>query len=381
MAEQLCWAEISLSRLRENLQVVRRQVGRARQVLAVVKANAYGHGAVPVARALAAAGADAFGVATLNEGIELRAAGIGQPILVLMGFLPGEEGELLAHNLTPGICDLAQLERLAQQARQVGGPVRCHIKVDTGMGRLGIPPDELPRLFATLAANPALALEGLYTHFAASEDFTSDQTARQLACFERLRSEFAARGLCPPLLHLANTGAIVGRPESWATLVRPGSMLYGYLSFLKFNGPDRMADFYQQWPVRPVLTLKVRIYLIRQLPAGVPVGYGAGYLTERPARIGLLPIGYGHGWRRGLSGRSRGIVRGRYAPLVGTVGMDLTQIDLTDIPEAQPGDEAILIGESGNASIPPTEPARALGTVASEILSGLGPRIPRLYCE
>ncbi|MBI4462383.1 MAG: hypothetical protein HY653_05710, partial [Acidobacteria bacterium] len=157
--------------------------------------------------------------------------------------------------------------------------------------------------------------------------------------------------------------------------------LYGYLSFFTFNGNDRTAEFYREWPVRPALTLKARIYTIRAFPAGATVGYGARFVTPRLARMGLLPIGYGHGWRRGLSGRSRVIVRGRYAPVVGTIGMDLTHIDLTEVPEAQPGDEAILIGESGQAAIPPTEPARTLGSVASEILTGLGPRVPRVYLE
>lgn len=379
MKNHHCWAEISLSRLRENLLLVRRHVGAARKILAVVKANAYGHGALPVARALAEAGADAFGVANLNEGVELRTAGLRQPVLLLAGFFPGEESDLLAHELTAGITDLGQLERLAQTARQAGRRVRVHIKVDTGMGRLGVPCEELPRLFDTLAANPQLELEGLYTHFASSENFTSNQTAEQLSCFERVRAEFAARGWHPPLVHLANTGAIVGRPETWGTMVRPGSMLYGYLSFFTFDGPDRTAEFYAAWPVRPVLTLKARLFVIREFPSRAPVGYGARHVTDRPSRIGLLPIGYGHGWRRGLSGRSRVIVRGRYAPSVGTIGMDLTHVDLTDIPEARPGDEVILIGESGEAAIPPTEPARTLGSVASEILSGLGPRIPRIY--
>lgn len=385
MPELFCWAEISLARLQENFQVVRRQVGRERKVLAVVKGNAYGHGAVPVARALASAGADAFGVTNLNEGIELRAAGIREPILLLTGFFPGEEDELLAHNLTAGICEVAQLERLAQAARRAGRPVRCHLKVDTGMGRLGVPADEGARVVEILAGRPQLKLEGLYTHFAASEDFTSRQTAGQLACFERVQAQLAGQGLRPPLVHLANTGAIVARPESWGTMVRPGAMLYGYFSFFKFDGPDRTAEFHERCPVRPALTLKTRIYLIRDFPPGVPVGYGARHVTERASRIGVLPIGYGHGWRRGLSGRpeasGRVIVRGRYAPLVGTIGMDLTHVDLTDSPQAQPGDEVILIGESGEASIPPTEPARLLGTVTSEILSGLDSRLPRLYRE
>jgi len=381
MAQRRCWAEISLARLRENLGIVRRHVGVERKILAVLKGNAYGHGAVPVARALAEAGADAFGVATVEEGIELREAGIEQPILLMAGFYPGEEQEVLEHELTAGLCDLGQLERLEQAARTRGRRIRCHVKVDTGMGRLGIPSEAVPQALDMLTASRALELEGLYTHFAASEDFTSSQTAEQVACFESVRAQFAARGLRPPLLHLANTGAIVARPETWGTLVRPGSLLYGYMSFFKFDGADRTEEFYQKLPVRPALTLKAVIYLIRDFPPGKPLGYGARFVTQRPSRIAILPIGYADGWRRGLTGHCRVIVRGRYAPVVGTIGMDLMQVDVTDIPAAQPGDAVILIGSSGNATIPPTEPARALGSVVSEILSGLGQRIPRLYSE
>lgn len=381
MSRRRCWAEISLARLRENLQIVRRHVGAERKILAVVKANAYGHGAVPVARALAEAGADAFGVATVGEGMGLRQGDIQQPILLMAGFYPGEEEEVLEHNLTVGICDLGQLERLEQAARARGRRVPCHVKLDTGMGRLGIPSEAVPQVLDMLTASRALALEGLYTHFAASEDFTSSQTAQQVACFERVRGQFAARGLRPPLLHLANTGGIVARPETWGTMVRPGSLLYGYLSFFKFDGADRTQEFYQKLPVRPALTLKAVIYLIREFPAEKPLGYGARFVTQRPSRIAILPIGYADGWRRGLSGHCRVIVRGRYAPMVGTIGMDLTEVDVTHIPEAQPGDEAVLIGSSGSASIAPTEPAQTLGSVASEILSGLGQRIPRIYDE
>ncbi len=163
-------------------------------------------------------------------------------------------------------------------------------------------------------------------------------------------------------------------------MVRPGSMLYGYLSFYKFpEGQDRTQEFAAKLPVRPVLTLKAQVYSIRELPTGAPLGYGASFVASRPSRIAILPIGYGDGWRRGLSGRARIILRGRFAPMVGTIGMDLTFADVTDVPGAQPGDEIILIGANGKLGIPPTEPARSLGTVASEVLTGLGKRVPRIY--
>ena len=378
MAPRPCWAEISLSQLKENLAIIRRHIGPERKVLAVVKADAYGHGAVPVSRALEEARVDALGVACVAEGIELRQAGIRAPIVVLTGFFPGEEKDLIAHDITPGITEVGQVERLEKAAG--GKRTRIHVKIDTGMGRLGVPCSDIPRLLDRLAASPSLELEGLYTHFASSEDFTSPQTDEQVRCFEKAREQFAARGYRPLLIHMANTGAIVARPEAWGTMVRPGSMLYGYLSFFKFPaGRDRSAEFAAQLPVKPALTLKAQVYLIREYAANAPLGYGANFVTQRPSRIAVLPIGYGDGWRRGLSGRSRVIVRGQYAPTVGTIGMDLTLADVTDVAGAQAGDEVVLIGTNGKVSIPPTEPARALGTVASEVLSGLGKRIPRLY--
>jgi len=382
MAQRPCWAEISLKQLQENLALVRRHIGSERKVLTVVKADAYGHGAVRVAHALEAAGTDYLGVAAVSEALELRQAGLRAPILVLTGFFPGEEKELIQHDITPGITEIGQVERMEQAARAAGKRARIHVKLDTGMGRLGVPCAELPRLLETLAASPNLELEGLYTHFASAEDFTSDQTEQQVASFEKARAEFARRGFRPPLVHLANTGAIVARPDTWGTMVRPGSMLYGYLSFFKFpDGQDRSAEFAAQLPVRPVLTLKARIYMVRDYPARSPLGYGANFVTERPSRIAVLPIGYGDGWRRGLSNRWQALVRGRFAPGVGTIGMDLTLADVTDVPGAQAGDEVILIGTNGSAAIPPTDIARTLGTVASEILSGLGKRIPRVYLD
>ncbi len=377
-----CWAEISLSQIKENLGVVRRYVGSERRVLAVVKADAYGHGAVPVARALEQAGVDFLGVAAVSEGIELRQAGIQTPIIVLTGFFPGEERDLLEYDITPGITAPAQIDRLEAAAQAAARPVRCHLKVDTGMGRLGISCAEASRVAQRLAGSRNLELEGLYTHFAASEDFTTRQTEEQLARFEQARGDFAACGLKPPLIHLANTGAIVARPDTWGTMVRPGSLLYGFISFFKFpEGQDRSAEFAAQVPVRPVLTLKARVYMVRDYPTQAPLGYGARFVTDRPSRIAVLPIGYGHGWRRGLTNACRVILRGQFAPMVGTIGMDLTLADVTDVPGAQDGDEAILIGTNGKVTIPPTEPARAVGTVASEILTGLSKRIPRVYCD
>ena len=311
MGQRPCWAEVSLNQLRENLSIIRRHIGAERKVLCVVKADAYGHGAVPVARALEDAGADALGVACVAEAVELRRGGIRAPVIVLTGFFPGEERELLEHGITPGITEIGQLERLEKAAAAAGRRVRCHVKFDTGMGRLGIPCGEVGRMLEVLSRCRAVEVEGLYTHFAAAEDFTSSQTEEQVARFEKLRAQCAAAGLKPAAIHLANTGAIVARPETWGTMVRPGSMLYGYLSFYKFpEGQDRSADFAARLPVRPVLSLKARVFMIRDYPAQAPLGYGARFVTQRASRIAVLPIGYGHGWRpeRSIGRRGKGDV-------------------------------------------------------------------------
>ncbi len=382
MAQRPCWAEISLTQLKENLSLVRRHVGAERKVLAVVKADAYGHGAVPVSRALEAAGVDALGVCCVAEGVELREGGVKAPIVVLTGFFPGEEAELLEHNLTPGITDVGQAETLDRAAKAAGRKLKIHVKIDSGMGRLGVPPQDVPRLIEALEAAPSLELEGLFTHFSSSENFTVARTEEQLACFEKVRQQMAGRGFDPPLVHLANTGATLARPETWGTMVRPGSVLYGFLSFFDFpEGEDRTEELRAMIPVKPVMAFKTRIFQVKDYPANTAVGYGGRFVTERPSRIAILPVGYGDGWRRGLSGRCQVWLRGQMAPVAGTIGMDLTAADVTGIEGVEAGDEVLLMGTNGTATISPSEIARSLGTVASEILTGIGKRVPRVYLD
>jgi len=376
------WIEVDLSAIEENIRAISRFVGPTTAVMAVVKANAYGHGLVPVAQVSRVGGASTLGVAILDEALTLRDAGVDAPILIMGCGLPEHAPEIIERRISQVVTNREMAEALSREAIRRGTPALIHVKVDTGMGRLGIACKEVARVAEKLAASPLFELEGLYTHFASSEDFTSNQTDEQVRRFEEACAGFAARGLRPPHIHLANTGALVARPETWGTMVRPGSVLYGFHSFFKFpEGEDRTAEFAARLPVQPVLTLKGRVYTTRDYPAQAPLGYGARFVTQRASRIAVLPIGYGHGWRRGLSGHCRVIVRGCYAPTVGTIGMDLTLADFTDVPGIEPGEEVILIGSNGTASIPPTEPARVLGTVCSEVLSGLNKRIPRIYCD
>jgi len=373
------WAEISLKAILHNLRVIRKQVGASRKILAVVKSNAYGLGAVPVAKALQKAGTEWFGVTCANEGVELREAGIRKRILILTGFWPGEERRLIQNNLTPTVTrvdDLGHLERSAKAARGKSR-LRFHLKINTGMNRLGISADEVECFARTLAGCKHLELEGAFTHFASAEDFTARQTNEQekvfLACLDRLR----ALGVSPGIVHMANSGAICARPSTWADMVRPGAILYGY--YQSFDPPQKKQEVMGRVALQPCLSLRARIISLRNVPVGEGVGYAARFVTKRPSRIAVINAGYADGVVRALTNRGWALVRGRRVPLVGTISMDLTTLDLTDVPEAVLGDVATIYGKDGDASIEVSEVAHEIGTVTSDLLCALGRRVPKFY--
>ena len=373
------WAEISLQAILHNLRAIRKQVGASRKILAVVKSNAYGLGAVPVAKALQKAGTEWFGVTCANEGVELREAGIRKRILILTGFWPGEEQRLIQNNLTPTVTrvdDLGHLERSATAARGKS-QVRFHLKINTGMNRLGIGADEVDSFARALAACKHIKLEGTFTHFASAEDFTAQQTNEQekvfLACLERLR----ALGVSPGIVHMANSGAICARPNTWADMVRPGAILYGY--YQSFDPPQKKQEVMGQVALRPCLSLRARIISLRNVPAGEGVGYAARFVTKRPSRIAVINAGYADGVVRARTNRGWALVRGKRVPLVGTISMDLTTLDLTDVPEALLGDVVTIYGQDGDAAIEVSEVAHEIGTVTSDLLCALGRRVPKFY--
>ena len=373
------WAEISLQGILHNLRAIRKQVGASRKILAVVKSNAYGLGAVPVAKALQKAGTEWFGVTCANEGVELREAGIRKPILILTGFWPGEEKRLIQNNLTPTVTrvdDLGHLERSATAARGKS-QVRFHLKINTGMNRLGIGADEVDSFARALAACKHIELEGTFTHFASAEDFTAQQTNEQekvfLACLARLR----ALGVSPGIVHMANSGAICARPTTWADMVRPGAILYGY--YQSFDPPQKGQQVRRQLPIEPCLSFRARIIALRDLLPGEPVGYSARFVTERPSRIAVINAGYADGILRQRTNRGCVLVRGRRVPLVGTISMDLTTLDVTDVPQAALGDVVTIYGRDGEAAIHVSDVAREIGTVTSDLLCALGRRVPRYY--
>jgi alanine racemase len=384
------WAEVSRSALTDNLRAIRDYVNPTteqrktpRLVLSVVKGNGYGHGGPQVAKILEKAGSDWFGVTSTSEGIEVRKAGVRKPILVLTSFWPGEEENLLKHNLTPVVHRCEQLAALNRAASKKGSrhPFSFHLKMDTGMNRLGIAPSDVDCFAGQLAKCRHLQLGGVLTHFASSEAFTpsaqGEQTREQeehfFVALERLR----ALGVDPGIVHLANSAAIAVRPETWADMVRPGVILYGYHP--GFDPPEQRQEAEQRLPLKPVMSLRTRVISLRRVPAGTSVGYGAKFVTERPSVIGVLAAGYGDGVHRSLGNRGCVLVRGKLAPIVGIVSMDVTMIDVTDAPGVEVGEVVTIYGVDGETVHPASQVARSIGTVTSDLLCAVSARVPRLY--
>ncbi|HSY63612.1 MAG TPA: alanine racemase [Terriglobales bacterium] len=373
------WAEVSRGTLQQNFREVQRHIGLGVTVCAIVKADAYGHGAVECARALEQEGARWFGVTSLDEAIPLREAGIRGRILLMTGFWRGEEEEIVRLGLTPTVWETGQIELFERAAKFVGVSQHpIHLKVDTGMGRLGAAPEDLPRICSVLKSSPHLMLEGLSTHLASSEVLDEPSVAAQLHVFDKARELLRSEGFNPPLIHAANTSAVISRPESWNTMVRPGIALYGY--HLPFERAGReVSGSGLRLAVKPVLTWKTRILSLRDMPANQALGYGGIYVTKAHARIAVLPVGYADGLNRGLSSQGRVIVGEHYAPIVGRISMDLTLADVTGLPGVVVGDEGVLLGATDGLRVDAREHAALAKTVPYEILCGISKRVPRRY--
>jgi alanine racemase len=373
------WAQVSLENLRYNFGVVQRHIGPGTTVCGVVKADAYGHGAVECARALEAEGAHWLGVTSLDEAIPLRDAGVHTRILLMTGFWRGEEEEIIRLQLTPTVWEPGQVELLEKAAAKLGLPRHSvHLKVDTGMGRLGVAPENLNQVCSALKASPHLLLEGLSTHLASSEVLDAPSVDDQLRSFEQVRSFLRSEGFDPPLIHAANTGAIISRRESWNSMVRPGIALYGY--HLPFERAGReVSGGKLRLGVKPVLTWKTRILSLRDERANQALGYGGTYVTKAPARIAVLPVGYADGLNRALSSRGRVIVREHYAPIVGRISMDLTLADVTGLPGVSVGDEVVLLGALDGLNVDARQHAELANTNVYEILCAISKRVPRKY--
>ena len=361
---------VDLSAIRWNFRQVTKKTGSRVKVLCVVKANAYGHGASAVARELEKAGSDAFGTATVEEAVELRKGGLRSPIVVLTGVRPEQLGELKRYRLTPVISDEAVLRRLEELAarRRVG--LNFHLKVDTGMGRIGLPADPCEAWIGVLAKLKRLKLEGLLSHFSRAESVLQDYTLGQLEAFQRVLQKMRAAGHNPDLVHLSNSAAVLTLQPAHFNMVRPGLMLYGY-----HPGEATTAEA----TLKPALAWKTHIQQLKRVPSGSNISYGQTFTTERESLIATLPVGYADGYKRLLSNRSAVLVRGRRAPVVGSVCMDLTMADVTDIAGVKQGDEVVLLGKQREGVISVEEMAGWAHTISYEVLTSISSRVPRIY--
>ncbi len=366
------WAEIDLDALAYNYQLIRTHVGPDVKILAAVKANAYGHGAVECARRLASAGADWFGVALPEEEIELRNAGIDNPILCLGGFWPGQEEACLRERLTPVVYRLEMIESLNRMAAEAGVVADVHVKIDTGMRRLGIPFADVPQFCKAIKKFSHIRVDGLMTHLASADDpEQADFTERQLEKFAAALRIFREEGFAPTYIHAANSAATFAH-SSVGNMVRPGGSLYG---FKRDVFPPNIAAP----PLRPVMSLHSRIMLLKTVPAGARLGYGGTFETTRESLIATVPIGYNDGYSRALSNRGQVIVRGQFAPVSGRVSMDLTLLDVTDVDGVTVNDQVTLLGRQGENAISAEDLAALAGTISYEITCGISDRVPRVY--
>jgi alanine racemase len=364
---------VSRDQIARNFRSVRSVVGPDVEVAGVVKADGYGHGAIEVARVLTAEGARWLAVSSVDEGANLRCGGIHQTrILVMGGFLPYEGEALVEYDLTPAIHSLEQMRQVDRLAQSAGKPIRYHLKIDSGMGRLGTRAAACEILKAIDETRHA-RIEGLMTHFASSADYTTEQTNIQLEYFHEMAAALGEAGVRPTFLHTSSTNAIgFGRTEGWHNLVRAGHALYGYVS------PPRGTAPPQRLEVRPALTWKAKLLTVKDIPEGALVGYGGTFRAPRPMRIGILGAGYADGMFHRLSNRGQVIAAGKLTPILGTISMDLTSIDLSHT-DLGPGDEVTLLGQEGEARLDAHQIARVAGTISYNILCSISARVRRVY--
>ena len=374
------WAEIDLDALEHNLGLLKRVAGPERDLILVVKADAYGHGAAAIARHAAALGIERFGVGTVDEALELSGLNLhvrGTPVrsLVLGTVVDCEVPAAVQHGIELGVHSRDRCEQLAHVARALGHPARVHLNVDTGMGRLGVLPERALDLLEYIAAQPSLRLMGLMTHVAASAPEQRESGRRQLRRFDAVVQAARARGHQPECVHVGNSAAAFGGLRPLHDAIRPGIAAYGLLDPRAIDAS--LASTGDLPALRPVLSLKSQVVFFKDLPEGSPIGYDGTCVLERPSRVGTLPLGYHDGvpWR--LSGRGYVLIDGRRAPILGRISMDYTTVDLTDLPGVQVGDEAVIIGRSGSQSLSALDLAQWAGTIPYEITCSVGHRVQR----
>lgn len=363
------FAEIDLDALTYNYNQVKRIVGRDVAIAPVVKADGYGHGAVKVAKRLEGAGANMFIVAFIEEGIELREAGIKTPILLIGTTLPDDSECIGQWKLTSVVFNIGQIDALDRSAERLNRSLRIHIKVDTGMGRLGLPPEDLVGFIKGILRRKNIIIEGIMTHFAEVDIEDMEFVLRQLKVFKEALGELRLNKFDVPIVHAANSAAIIYFNESHFNMVRPGLMLYG-------SDPTGKT---REVPLKPVMSLRSKVVQVKRISEGMSIGYGRSFMTKRDSLIATIPVGYADGYSWGLSNKGYVLIGGKIAPVVGNICMDMTMVDVTDHHGVCVGDEVVLIGRQGNEVIRAEDLARISGTIPYEVLSCIGKRVPRVY--
>ncbi|RKY78691.1 alanine racemase [candidate division KSB1 bacterium] len=362
-------AEINLSAIEFNLQQIKDKVAPAK-IMAVVKANAYGHGALEVSRKVLETGASYLGVALLEEGVELRSQGIQAPILVFGGFFPDEAEEFLQHGLEVTLYNEENLFALTPAAQKLNQKARVHIEVDTGMGRVGVPWQKATSFVKRVWKTPEIEVIGLYTHLATADERDKTFANLQLTRFRSVIEQLGKEGINIPIKHAANSGAILDLPDSYFDMVRPGIIIYGYYPSLETS---------ESLPLRPAMRLKSTILHVKEVSAGTSVSYGREFITPRTTRIVTIPVGYADGYNRLLSNRGEVIIRGKKYPVVGRVCMDQIMVDVGEDVDVEVGDEVVLWGQQGDVEISVYDLCRKLQTIPNEVCCWVSSRVPRVY--
>ena len=362
-------AEVDLGAIAENVRQVQKKVAPA-QVMAVVKADAYGHGAVPVARTALKSGASRLAVALVEEALELREAGIRAPILVFGGVFPDDAEHYARHGLEATVYTDDALEALSQAGRKAGRPISVHVKVDTGMGRVGVAWEKAPEFVEKVLGTEGVALGGLYTHFATSDEADKSYAHLQLRRFQKVQERLRDKSVRVPLVHAANSGAVLDMPEAYFDAVRPGVMLYGY-----YPSPETSESV----PLRPAMTFLTQVLYVKEVEPGTSVSYGRKYVAKRRTKIATLPVGYADGYNRLLSNQGEVLIRGRIYPVVGRVCMDQILVDLGPDSPVQPGDEVVLFGRRGDQEVSVYSICQKLHTIPYEVTCWVSKRVPRRY--
>lgn len=362
--------EIDLNALRHNYNQVRRLIPPGTKIMAVIKSDAYGHGMVRVARELVSLGVDFFGVGDVNEGLVLRRAKIFTPTVILLGITEGECPEVIQNDLFPAVYDLNTAQKLSEEAQKAGIIQKIHLKIDTGMGRLGIPINEVVPFFSKIRSLKSLDVEGLFSHLSSANESCDGYTQFQLDAFKKAIDSIRKMGFNLRYNHIANSAALIQCKESHFDMVRPGIMLYGSL-------PSRALE--KNVTLKPVMTFKSRIVQIKTVPPNSSISYGRTYITERESIIATIPVGYDNGYMRSLSNKGEVLIAGKRTRILGAVCMNLLMADITDVPDVQVNDEVVLLGRQADEVITCEEIAEKAGTISYEIYCALGGKNQKIY--